>query len=68
MKANKSNGTRVLSYEEHEIALLISCKKDFKEGDATKKELEEYLMKIKPLAEKKGFSGFAFLNEFEDGE
>lgn len=50
---------KILSFDEHEQALLIACKVDIKEN----KELHEYLNTIKKQTEKDGFVGFAFLNE-----
>ena len=63
-KANIKNGTAILSYEEHQQALLINCKKDIQKDEEAKKELQEYLLKIKDKATKKGFVGFAFLSNF----
>lgn len=64
-KRNVRNGTqdRILDYTEHEQGLLISCKKDFNKSATIKKELQEYLLKIKSKAEKENFKGFFFFLE-----
>lgn len=64
-KRNVRNGTqgRILDYTEHEQGLLISCKKDFNKSATIKKELQEYLLKIKLKAEEEKFKGFAFCLE-----
>ena len=58
VKAGKQD--KILSIDEHEQALLIGCKMEIKDN----KELQEYLLSIKDKATKKGFVGFAFLQEF----
>lgn len=52
-----------LKYEQHETALLVSCKKDIK-GDDGKAvpELHKYLLSIKEKCEADGFAGFAFMD------
>ena len=50
-----------LTYEEHEIALIIECDVDVKEDDVARQELKEYLLKIKPLAERDKYTGFVFM-------
>lgn len=50
-----------LTYKEHEQALIIECKKDFKKDEKLEKELREYLNKIKGEAEKKKYAGFTFM-------
>ena len=59
-KINRDKGIPILSYDEHETALLISCKKEI-EGN---KELHEYLLTIKEMCEKDKYAGFAFIKEF----
>ena len=59
VKAKKQE--RILTHEEHEKALLVECKEEIKES----KELHKYLLKIKKLAEKKGYAGFAFLDKID---
>lgn len=47
-----------LSYDEHEIALLVEVKDKRELKDIP--ELHGYLLECKPLCESDGFSGFAF--------
>lgn len=54
-----------LSYDQHEQALLVSCKKDFNKSEELKKELTDYLLSIKALAEQEKYAGFAFTLEKE---
>lgn len=58
-----------LKYEEHEHALLIECKKPFKdeEGKADP-ELHAYLRKIQPAAIEDNYAGFAFKSEKKEEE
>lgn len=52
-----------LKYEEHETALLVSCKKDIKDADGkAAPELHQYLLSVKDKAEEDGFAGFAFMD------
>lgn len=53
-----------LSFDAHETALLVACKRDFKgeRGDADP-ELHAYLLKCKPLCEADKYAGFAFVKE-----
>ena len=57
-KIERKTGKPCLPYEEHKQALLIEVddKRELKDIP----ELKEYLLKLKPLAEKGGFAGFAF--------
>lgn len=57
-----------LSYEEHESALLISCKADLQIAGSkeTNPELQVYLMQSKPLCEEDGYAGFAFAKHREE--
>ena len=50
-----------LSYKEHETALLVEVndKRELKDIP----ELKKYLLKCKPLCEKDGFAGFAFMQK-----
>ena len=59
VKEGKQN--KILTYEEHEKALLVECKIKLNQGEENK-ELKKYLLSIKVKAEKKGFVGFAFLD------
>jgi hypothetical protein len=47
----------VLSYAEHEQALLVECKMDIK---PTPPELHQWLLSIKEEATANGYAGFAF--------
>lgn len=47
-----------LSYKQHEVALLVSCKTEPND------ELEKYLVGNKDECEKNGYAGFAFRNDF----
>jgi hypothetical protein len=53
-----------LRWDQHETALLISCRREIKgsDGQATP-ELHAYLLRCKPLCEADGFAGFSFLDE-----
>lgn len=59
---------KVLSYDEHEQGLLVSCKKDMKEvvdgREVVCAELREFLLSVKELAVVDGFAGFAFKKDF----
>lgn len=48
---------KILSYDEHQQALLIACKLEANKN----KELHEYLLSIKDRVIKDGFAGFAFM-------
>jgi hypothetical protein len=53
-----------LTYDQHEIAALISCKCSQDELNASPdltKELNEYLQAIKDKATEDGYAGFAFV-------
>lgn len=50
-----------LSYKEHETALLVGCKVDFKEA---KEELETWLKSIVDECTKNGYAGFAFRKDY----
>jgi len=55
---------KILTYDEHKQAILISCKKDLKNKDGkVSKELHTFLLAIKELAQADGFEGFAFKND-----
>ena len=55
-----------MSFDQHETALLISCKTDMKnENEEATPELHEYLLKIKKEAESHGYIGFAFKDDRE---
>lgn len=56
---NERKQDKILTFAEHKQALLIACKKDIKDNS----ELKEYLLSIKDKTEKKGYVGFAFLDE-----
>jgi len=49
--------------DEHEKGLMVECKIEMwtKEGKGIK-EIHDYLLKIKPIAEKNGFRGFGFVD------
>lgn len=57
---NSGNQAKILSYEDHKQALVLSCKKEMKNNG----ELKEYLLKIKDRAERNGYVGFVFMKEF----
>jgi len=61
--ANKKNGAKILSLEEHETALLIEVNDPRDLNDIP--ELKEYLLKIKKRAEEDKFAGFAFRKKVE---
>lgn len=55
-------------YEEHERSLTIKCKQRITTGKVLKdgkkkttKEFHEWIEKVKPIAKKNGFLGFAFV-------
>ena len=48
---------KILSYDEHEQALLVECKIDIQ---PVPDELKTWLVSIKDEAEKNGYAGFAF--------
>lgn len=53
-----------LSYEEHEIGLLIGCKKDMNESEELKEEFQEYVKHMIPFMEKYKYNGFVLLDLF----
>ncbi len=56
-----------LKWNEHEKALLVSCKKDIKGSDGKgDPELVKWLNDIKDQATKDGYGGFAFKKDYED--
>jgi hypothetical protein len=59
-KASRREGKKILSYDEHKQALLLSCKEEIKDN----KELHKFLMSIKEMAIKDSFEGFAFKKDF----
>ena len=62
---NDGKQDKVLSYDEHEQALLVECDVDFKGKDGkANPELQKYLLKIKARAEKDKIAGFAFKKNF----
>jgi hypothetical protein len=50
----------ILTYDQHEQALLVNCKVNM----AKNEELHAYLMGIKDLATKEHYAGFAFKKDF----
>ncbi len=57
-----------MKYEEHERSLTIKCKQRITTGKVLKdgkkkttKEFHEWIEKVKPIAKKNGFLGFAFV-------
>lgn len=53
-----------LDYDQHEIALLVSCKVDYSDPLDKEKmhpELHKWLLAIKDQIEKDGYSGFGFI-------
>jgi hypothetical protein len=51
-----------LSYEQHEQALLICCKKDLKSNDKINPELHKWLLSIKDKVDsEKKYAGFSFI-------
>ena len=54
-----------LSYSQHERTLLVACHVDFQKDDEAKKELQEYLIGIKEMAESENYAGFVFISEEE---
>jgi hypothetical protein len=56
----KNPSYKILSFDEHGQALLVSCRQEIKENA----ELKKYLLKIKDKAEKNKFVGFSFLKNF----
>lgn len=67
IKAAESKGARCgmsgcrLTIEEHEQALLVSCKRELKNNDKVNPELENYLLACKEKAVEDKFAGFAFV-------
>lgn len=53
-----------LKLAEHESALLVSCKVDFKENKEAKEEAETWLKSIVEESIKNGYVGFAFRKDF----
>ena len=58
---NKRMQPGILTYEQHEQALVIGCK-----GELESPELKAYLLAIKEEAEKNGYVGFAFVDRREE--
>lgn len=54
-----------LSYEQHEVALLVDCKLPIEDQSGPGSELHAYLMKSKPLCEEDKYVGFAFKKAHE---
>lgn len=65
-RINFRTGKPILSYDEHEQALLVACYADDKDDDM-KHELHEYLLSIKEMTEKDGYAGYAFMDKFSKG-
>lgn len=55
----RKDGKEILTFKEHKQALVVECKTDIQNN----KELKTYLLKIKDLAIKNKFEGFAFLDK-----
>lgn len=55
---NRRNLGEILSYEQHETALLVEVADTRELKDIP--ELRDYLLSIKDMCEKDGFAGFAF--------
>ena len=55
---NKGKQDKILTFDEHEQALLVECKAPI---DPMPSELHDWLLSIKDEAEKNGYAGFAFL-------
>ena len=51
----------ILSIDEHEQALLVSCKAEIQDND----ELHQWLLGIKEETERNGYAGFAFKREVQ---
>lgn len=62
--AHRKEGKPILTYKQHEQALLIACYKDFKEP-VYEQELRAYLLENKGLCESENYSGFAFIAKFK---
>lgn len=60
-QANRRERRRILSFAEHETALLVECAIDMNTDIAAKEELQEYLLANKDLATANGYAGFAFM-------
>lgn len=60
-KQISNRGGTPLSYAQHETALVVKCKADFKKHKEYEKELQDYLVKCKDECEKNGYAGFAFV-------
>lgn len=58
-KIERKTGKPCLPWAEHKQALLVEVNDSRELKDIP--ELKAYLLKIKPLAEKDGFAGFAFM-------
>lgn len=54
---NKGKQPKILTYDEHEQALLVECKIEI---NPVPQELHTWLLSIKDEAEKNGYAGFAF--------
>ena len=60
-KRHQKTGEKILSFDEHEQALVVDCHKDFKENQV---ELKKFLLSIKDRAVSDGYAGFAFHKAF----
>ena len=64
LKNQRRNHIPILSYAEHEQALLVSCKVDIKDdGSPVPEELKTWLISIRDQATENGYVGFAFKRE-----
>lgn len=61
-RRERETGEKILTYKEHKQALLIEVDGELKDKK-TNEVLKEYLLKIKPRAEREGFAGFAFVRK-----
>jgi Fe-S cluster biosynthesis and repair protein YggX len=52
--------SKILTYDQHEQALLVECKDIDMNNEEDRKLLSEYLLSIKDQAERDGMAGFAF--------
>lgn len=60
--ANKKKGTPILSFSEHQVALVVECDIEFSTADHhIVPELQKYLLGIKEKAEKEKYAGFSFV-------
>ena len=54
----------ILTYDQHETALLVACYKDPKSNETLGKELQNFMLKCKPFCEADKYAGFAFAKKF----